>query len=268
MALRLLHQDDNSAVAVTLYGGDIQLTPISPSLDPETSILRSLRTKNSRLVRMLDTTYRLNYPEVQMTSDIFYQGNLQAPQEVMDRRLVVNDGNDSSSGGSSLHCLPSQKLREAINPENPLAYIGVSGNEIEHGLSYDNYAQAMTVSDLCTEFISLGIYPSRISVIAPYNPHVKTIRTLLNGTGIVCNTVHKMLGAENDIVIFATTRSNPSRDLGFIIQPELLNVATSRQLMKLVIVGDAKETFSEGSDTSKKIYDFIESKDSMIILAN
>ena len=63
-----------------------------------------------------------------------------------------------------------------------------------------------------------------------------------------------MLGAENDIIIFATTRSNPSRDLGFIIQPELLNVATSRQLMKLVIVGDTKEIFAEGSDTSKKIY--------------
>ena len=77
-----------------------------------------------------------------------------------------------------------------------------------------------------------------------------------------------MRGAENDIIIFATTRSNPSRDLGFIIQPELLNVATSRQLMKLIIVGDAKDTFSEGSDTSKKIYDFIESKGSMTIIAN
>ena len=80
--------------------------------------------------------------------------------------------------------------------------------------------------------------------------------------------MHKMLEAENDIIIFATTRSNQSRDLGFIIQPELLNVATSRQLMKLVIVGDAKDTFSEGSDTSKKIYDFIESKGSMTIIAN
>ena len=54
------------------------------------------------------------------------------------------------------------------------------------------------------------------------------------------------------------------RDLGFIKLP---NVATSRQLLKLVIVGNEKETFSEGSDTSKKIYDFIESKGSMTIIA-
>ena len=57
------------------------------------------------------------------------------------------------------HCIayPTKKLREAINPENPLVYVGVSGNEIEHGLSYDNHAQAMAVSDLCTDFISLGL---------------------------------------------------------------------------------------------------------------
>ena len=102
---------------------------------------------------MLDTTYHLNYPGVQMTSDIFYQGNLQAPQEVMDRSLVVDGGGDSSS----LHYLSNQKLREAINPENHLVYVGVSGNETEYDLSYDNHVQAMTVSDLCTDFISLGV---------------------------------------------------------------------------------------------------------------
>jgi len=48
----------------------------------------------------------------------------------------------------------------------------------------------------------------------------------------------------------------PFTNLGFMTQPELLNVATSRQLMKLVIVGDAKETFSEGCVTSRRIHDF------------
>jgi superfamily I DNA and/or RNA helicase len=57
--------------------------------------------------------------------------------------------------------------------------------------------------------------------------------------------------------MLATTRSNSSRDLGFMNQPELLNVATSRQLMKLIIVGDASETFTEGCVTSRKIYDYV-----------
>ncbi|HKI09417.1 MAG TPA: hypothetical protein VKA09_13570 [Nitrososphaeraceae archaeon] len=51
-----------------------------------------------------------------------------------------------------------------------------------------------------------------------------------------------------------------TRNLGFMNQPELLNVATSRHLMKLIIVGDDGETFAEGSSSSKKIYDFISSK--------
>jgi len=37
----------------------------------------------------------------------------------------------------------------------------------------------------------------------------------------------------------------------------MLNVATSRQLMKLIIVGDDGETFSEGSNALRKIYDFV-----------
>jgi superfamily I DNA and/or RNA helicase len=73
-----------------------------------------------------------------------------------------------------------------------------------------------------------------------------------------------MLGGENDIIIFATTRSNHSKELGFMIQPELLNVATSRQLMKLIIVGDVGETFAEGCDVSRKMYDFISSKGSLV----
>ena len=55
-----------------------------------------------------------------------------------------------------------------------------------------------------------------------------------------------MLGGENDVIIFATTRSNYMRDLGFTSQAELLNVATSRHRRKLIIVGDANNTFAEG----------------------
>jgi superfamily I DNA and/or RNA helicase len=67
-----------------------------------------------------------------------------------------------------------------------------------------------------------------------------------------------MLGGENDVIILATIRSNASRDLGFVNQPELLNVATSRHLMKMIIVGYDQETFSKGSNT------FISSKGCML----
>jgi superfamily I DNA and/or RNA helicase len=237
---------------VTAYGDDIQLSPISPDLTPEKGVLRYMRTMNNTSVDMLNTTYRLNWPGIEMTSNLFYFGALRVPQEVRDRRLVLDE--DTRNGPMS----------EAIRPENTLVYVGVSGREVEEGLSYDNHQQAMVIADLCSEFLRHGVDPSRISVIAAYRPHVRTINNVLDGTGIGCTTVHKMLGAENDIVILATTRSNSSRDLGFMTQPELLNVATSRQLMKLIIVGDAAETFAGGCRTSGRIYDFVASHGSLL----
>jgi hypothetical protein len=235
------------AARITAYGDDVQLSPISPDLVPEKGVLRYMRTMNNASVDMLNTTYRLNWPGVEMTSNIFYFGTLHAPQEVRNRRLVLDEGT------------PNGPLSEAVRPENTLVYVGVTGREIEEGLSYDNHQQAMVIADLCSEFLRHGVDPSRISVMAAYRPHVRTINSVLDGTGAGCTTVHRMLGAENDIVILATTRSNSSRELGFITQPELLNVATSRQLMKLIIVGDAGETFAGGCRTSERIYDFVAS---------
>jgi superfamily I DNA and/or RNA helicase len=240
--LPLLSNRDNARI--TAYGDDVQLSPISPDSIPEKGVLRYMRTMNNTPVNLLNTTYRLNWPSVEMTSNVFYSGALDAPREVRDRRLIL-DG------------VTSGPIGDIINPENTLVYVGVNGREIEEGLSYDNHRQAMVIADVCFRFLRHGVGASRISVMAAYRPHVKTINSVLDGTGIVCTTVHKMLGAENDIVILATTRSNSTRDLGFMNQPELLNVATSRQLMKLIIVGDVGETFVSGCRTSGRIYDFV-----------
>ena len=242
--LPLLSNRDNARI--TAYGDDVQLSPISPDFIPEKGVLRYMRTMNNTPVNMLNTTYRLNSPSVEMTSNVFYSGALEAPREVGDRRLVLDGWTPGPIG-------------EIINPENTLVYVGINGRELEEGLSFDNHQQAMVIADLCFEFLRHGVDPTRISVMAAYRPHVRTINSVLDGTGIRCTTVHKMLGAENDIVILATTRSNSSRDLGFMNQPELLNVATSRQLMKLIIVGDAAETFACGCRTSGRIYDFVAS---------
>jgi hypothetical protein len=77
-----------------------------------------------------------------------------------------------------------------------VVYVGVNGRESEEGLSYDNHQQAMAISDLCYEFLKCGVVPSRISVMAAYRPHVETINSVLEGTGVGCTTVHKMLGAK------------------------------------------------------------------------
>jgi DNA polymerase III delta prime subunit len=253
--LRLVRDTTNATI--TAYGDDLQLTPISPDFVPEWSVLRNLRIGNSNAVNMLNMTQRLNYPSVRMTSELFYNGRLDAPDDVKERRLELSKEPTAAVVGP---------IREAIEPDNPLVYIGVRGGEIEDGLSFDNHSQAMATGDLCLDLMRYGVPAESISVIASYRPHVRSINSVLEGLDIHCSTVHRMLGGENEVVIFATTRSNASRELGFVRQSEFLNVATSRQRRKLIIVGDASDTFAEGSNVSHRMYDFIASHGNLLML--
>jgi hypothetical protein len=89
---------------------------------------------------MLNTTYRLNSPGLEMTSETFYHGKLGAPKYVKERRLVTNE-------------VPYGNLHSVVSAENPLVYVGIKSNEIQDGLSYDNHEQAMLISDICQELI-------------------------------------------------------------------------------------------------------------------
>jgi hypothetical protein len=42
--------------------------------------------------------------------------------------------------------------------------------------------------------------PSRISVMAAYRPHVKTINSVLHGIEVRCTTVLRMLGTYNNSI--------------------------------------------------------------------
>jgi superfamily I DNA and/or RNA helicase len=241
--LVLLRQGIDSKVSV--YGDDRQLLPFSPDFIKEKGVLRYLRENTPDAVVQLNRTYRLPDKCVDMTSAIWYQGNLDAPAAVRSRRLVLERS-------------PYGPFREIIAPENTLTYVGVRSEEESSGLSWDNHGQARVVGNLVTELISCGVRPSQIQVMAPYRPHVNSINIILEGTGVTCSTIHKKLGAENDVSIIASTRSNPRRAWGIAAEPELWNVGTSRQRAKLIIVGDSGTTFSEGTKLTRTIFDFVE----------
>lgn len=52
-------------------------------------------------------------------------------------------------------------------------------------------------------------------------------------------TVDQAQGSEADVVILSCVRSNPERELGFVRNPNRMNVAISRARERLVVVGDA-----------------------------
>jgi superfamily I DNA and/or RNA helicase len=241
--LALATEDHGTKVSV--YGDENQLLPYSPDFVHELGVLGFLAKNSPSSIFTLPDSYRLMDRGVDLTSTLFYNGKLDAPPKVRARRLTLSK-------------TPSGVFRDVLDPENTLVYLGVDGDETEEALSRDNPAQAKATGTLVRAFMDHGVNPEKILLEATYRPHVGSINTILSGVGVTCSTVHKRLGAENDVVIYPTTRANKDRAWGIAAQRELMNVATSREKTKLVIIGDSKETFSEGTWLTKKMFRFIE----------
>jgi superfamily I DNA and/or RNA helicase len=246
IALENVSEEFDSIIAI---GDDKQIFPQSPNFTKEPSILVNLRRRDPASIDMLEVTYRLPDPGLTMTSDLFYDGRLCAPNYVRNRRLELR------------RVVGSGPYAEALNPEKSLFYMGVMHDGEEwKGNSYVNKAQAGVALKLGLLLLKSGCLPNEIALIAPYRGQRQFIRRKLieSGLPITCTTVHGMLGREKNTIIFMTTRSNSHTDFGFLrSQPEILNVGTTRHRCKLIIVGDHNDVFSDGSVYSKAMYDFM-----------
>jgi len=210
-------------------------------------------------------SYRLPEPNVDMTSVVFYEGKLDSPPEVRNRRL-------------ELQHLPVGTFRQIIEPPEPLTFADVRGGELL-GLAYSNGLQVQVTEEIVRTLRHCGVDttdPNRLLVLAPQKGQVIETQQALSVDGLAgenVTTVTRSLGLEADVVIFQTVRSNRKGFLGMSGVKEVLNVATSRCRMKLIIVGDWS-TFADGigfieglglfSSRSRKMASFIESHGSIV----
>ncbi|MCM3733188.1 AAA domain-containing protein [Fictibacillus nanhaiensis] len=80
-----------------------------------------------------------------------------------------------------------------------------------------------------------------VGIISPFRLQADELKKVIKGNNIDSDTVHKYQGQERDIIIL-TTVANEIKINDFVDNPNLINVAVSRAVEKLVIV------VSEGSD--------------------
>jgi hypothetical protein len=256
--------DRSEPVPITVVGDDMQARPIAPN-GMESGILSRLRKSRPGAVSMLRMSYRLPEPNVDMTSAVFYEGKLDSPPEVRNRRLELRN-------------LPVGTVRAIIDPTEPLTFASVKGGEAL-GLAYSNSLQVQVTHEIVRTLRHCGLDttdPSRLLVLAPQRGQVIETQQALSMDGLAgenVTTVTRSLGLEADVVIFQTVRSNRKGFLGISGVKELLNVATSRCKMKLIIIGDWS-TFADGigfiegvglfSSRSRKMADFIESHGSIV----
>jgi DNA polymerase III delta prime subunit len=167
---------------------------------------------------MLPRQYRMREPIGRVVSDLFYDGKLihEAPHPRMplpwpfDRELVWVD-----TGAQD-------EYRDA---QRSVA------NEFEVALCKD-----------ITSIIRRRVRKARLAVIAMYASQVNRLVSALKG--IVppddIESVDAFEGRESDAVILSLVRSNDRAAIGFLNDPNRVNVAISRAKKLLVIVGDSK----------------------------
>src|ERR1700704_4674932 len=167
---------------------------------------------------MLPRQYRMREPIGRVVSDLFYEGKLvhEAPHPRMplpwpfDRELVWVD-----TGAQD-------EYRDA---QRSVA------NEFEVALCKD-----------ITSIVRKRVRKAKLAVIAMYNSQVNRLTSALKG--IVppddIESVDAFEGRESDAVILSLVRSNERAAIGFLNDPNRVNVAISRAKKLLVIVGDSK----------------------------
>ncbi|MGH7763256.1 MAG: DEAD/DEAH box helicase [Candidatus Dormibacteraceae bacterium] len=167
---------------------------------------------------MLPRQYRMREPIGRVVSDLFYDGKLihEAPSPLMplpwpfDRELVWVD-----TGAQD-------EYRDA---QRSVA------NEFEVALCKD-----------ITSIIRRRVRKAKLAVIAMYASQVNRLSSALKG--IVppedIESVDAFEGRESDAVILSLVRSNDRAAIGFLNDPNRVNVAISRAKKLLVIVGDSK----------------------------
>jgi hypothetical protein len=72
---------------------------------------------------------------------------------------------------------------------------------------------------------------------------------------VMVNSVDAFQGRESPIIILSFTRSNPYKNIGFVDDPNRLNVAMSRARKKLILTGDTKTFLNRSKARNDEIED-------------
>lgn len=219
-----------------LAGDHLQLPPTILSDEAQQGGLgvslfeRLLAVHGSGLEVMLAEQHRMHEKIMRYPSDALYGGALRAHPDVAQAALDDRPFELIDTAG------------RGFEEESPEA----SDSRMNQGEAELAVAEVERV-------LALGVPPSDIAVISPYDGQVQRLRQLLErhlDAGLEVDTVDGFQGREKDAVIVSLVRSNPDGQLGFLADVRRINVAITRAKRKLVVIGDgatiARHPFYEG----------------------
>lgn len=231
-----------------LAGDHKQLPPVVSSdsaKELKETLFEKFIEKYPSKKQLLNVQYRMNEKLMKFPNSEFYNGELICDDEVKDYSIDI--------------------VREDLDIDSPLVFIDTSNHpkhqetKSKYSKSYTNRLEAKLALKIVNDYLELGFDEEDIGIISPYSDQVNIIS---NETNVEVKTVDGFQGGEKEIIIMSTVRSNKKGKLGFLEDLRRLNVAITRAMKKLIIIGDI-ETLSH-NDTYKRLIDDCRSENIVI----
>lgn len=212
--------------------------------------------------RLLNVQYRMNEVISRWASHNMYHDAVIADDTVKDHTL--RDLMTSSSSSSAIHAkgdaetesedmlLPAVML---LIDTSDAAMLEDDADSINNGGSRRNIHEVDLVYRHVVQLLQLGLTPSMIGIITPYNGQVELLREAFfspssslpttatappSFEGLDIKSVDGFQGGEKEVIILSLVRSNQRGVVGFLSDNRRINVAVTRAKRHLGVICDAR----------------------------
>ena len=223
----------NRAERVVLAGDHRQLPPtvLSPEAKQQGYAIslfeRLAEAHGNKVLRRLDSQYRMNTAIMEFSSLEFYEAELIADPSVASHRLTDLPG-----------------ITATPLTEWPIEFIDTAGASFDEetepdGQSRLNRREADLVVSKINALLAAGIAAAQIGIITPYAAQARLLREKLPAAELEIDTVDGFQGREKEAIVISLVRSNDRGEIGFLSDLRRMNVAMTRARRKLLIIGDS-----------------------------
>ncbi|WP_180559256.1 AAA domain-containing protein [Arsenophonus endosymbiont of Apis mellifera] len=214
---------------------------------------------------ILTTQYRMQQPIGDLVSNVFYGDVLQTGNRSIPRcfniapdqlKSIVTWINTGVLGEKAFH--KEDELRKSLSNQAEITEIITILRSIE-----SDY-------DFCQSLLDeVGDEEPVIGVICMYSEQKRMLHKEFHSQNwrddflsmVKIDTVDSYQGKENRIVIVSLVRSNAEHSPGFLKLPNRINVAMSRAMDRLIIIGDLRMWFGKNSELPLgKVVSYIQSR--------
>ena len=234
MALADVLAVSQAAKSIVLIGDPQQLERPLKGSHPEGAeksalehLLNGRKTIAAEMGFLLPETWRLHPKVCEFTSEMFYEGRLVA-RDFLRNRVMKGHPWVSEAG---LWFVPAEHEGNRNSSAEEVELVA----RIVDGLLKPEVQWMRGAGN------PRGLTAEDILIVAPYNAQVSDLLARLPGMRI--GTVDKFQGQEAPVVIYSLTTSSPEeapRGMEFLYSLNRLNVATSRAMTAVILVGSPR----------------------------